>query len=348
MTGTAIALAQEGPAPIPADARRVAVMICGSLSDVVLALAPLKLIRSHHPRSTLIVMTEPQHTRLFKMCPYVDQVETRWTPVRPLERLAARWGLVFSQIDAVYDLTNTPLTSAFLRRFWPRKPFWSGTAEGCSHPHPDRGASDLHKLDRHGEQLCLAGLGPADGYPLGAAPQPDVSWLMQDEGAEPQASLQGIVGRFALIMPEPLAGMAAVQWPVPRYVELAEALQRRGLKPVIAGGPAGVPLAAAIRKSVPDALDLTARLDLLQFMQLAREATLAVGGESDMTVLAAAAGAPTVALVNPAVRVVARVAPRGPASVTLVARNFRDITITDIMNAARSVQEPDLLAVVAA
>jgi ADP-heptose:LPS heptosyltransferase len=323
-------------------------MICGGLSDAVLALAPLKMIRTHHPGSTLIVMTEPGLTRLFKLCPHVDQVETRWTPGKPMERMAARWRLVFSRIDVVYDLTNTDQTSAFLRRFWPRKPYWSGTAEGCSHPHPDRGAADLHRLDRHGEQLCLAGLGPANGYPLGSAPLPDVSWLMQPAGAPSQASQQGIKGRFGLILPEALAGLAAVQWPVARYVELAQAMERRGLKPVVAGGPGAVPLAGAIRKSVPDALDLTARLDLVQFIQLARESTVAVGGESDMTILAATAGAPTVALVNPAVRVVARVAPRGPATVTLVARNFREISIADIMNAARSVQEADLLQVVAA
>jgi ADP-heptose:LPS heptosyltransferase len=342
----------EGPhgplSPIPTQARSVVVMICGGLADVVQALAPLKTIREHHAGATLIVLTQPPYTRLFKQCPWVDQVETRWQPNKLMERLAARWGLLLSKIDVVYDLTNTPETSALLRRFWPRKPLWSGTAEGCSHPHADRSVSDLHRLDRHGEQLCLAGLGPPNGYPLGAAPLPDVDWLIAKSTDETQAEAQGIVGRFAILLPEPLAGLAAVQWPVSRYTELAQALHRRGLKPVIAGGPTSVPLATTIRKAVPDALDLTARLDLMQFISLAREAALVVGGESDMTVLAATSGAPTVTLINPAVRVVAKVAPRGSRAVTLVARNFTEIAITDIMKAARSVQDDDVLQVVAA
>jgi ADP-heptose:LPS heptosyltransferase len=346
MTSSALAIIDDGPKPIPVSARSVAVIVCGSLQDAVLALAPLKTIRAYHADATIMVLTQPQHARLFKLCPWVDQVETRWQPNRLFEKLSARWGLLTSKIDVIYDFANTEATSALLRRFWPRRPFWSGTAEGCSHPHTDRGKSSLHPLDRHAEQLCLAGLGPAEGYPIGGAPLSDIDWIMPVDG-ERQADAQGIMGHFGLILPEAPQGLAAVQWPVPRYVELAQGLVRRGLRPVIAGGPKAVPLAAAIRKAAPDALDLTARLDVVQFLQLSREATLAVGGESDMTTLAATAGAPTVSLINASVRLVAQVSPRGPRTVTLVSRNFAEIPVQTIMNAARSVQEPELLQVLA-
>jgi hypothetical protein len=72
-------------------------------------------------------------------------------------------------------------------------------------------------------------------------------------------------------------------------------------------------------------------------MALARSTGLAVGSEGDMAIIAAAAGAPTLAIINPNEVSVRKAAPRGVATVGLVARNFDTISVDDVLASARAV-----------
>jgi ADP-heptose:LPS heptosyltransferase len=96
-------------------------------------------------------------------------------------------------------------------------------------------------------------------------------------------------------------------------------------------------MAGEIRAVAPRALDLGARLDLFQFIALAKQSSLLVGSEGDMATIAAAAGAPTLAIINPEASSVRKAAPRGTDSVGLVARNFETISVSDILATARAV-----------
>jgi ADP-heptose:LPS heptosyltransferase len=325
--------------PIAPDAGKVAVIVTGTLGEAVLATAPLKAIRAHHAGAQITLFTDPELVRLFRHCPFVDAVEARWRPAGLGDELKARWALWTWGLTVVYDLSATPQTNALYDRFAPFRPLWSGTARGCSHPHVDRGRARLHRLDRHAEQLGLCGIGPADGYPPGAAPLADLAWI----GADPEEARritparQGLASAYALLAPEGPQDQPGKCWPVERYGALATALKAQGLRPVIVGSPAATEMGAAIRAMEPDALDLVAKLDVFQFVGLARGAALAVGGEGDLTVVAAAAGAPTVAILNPAATNLRQAAPRGPATVALVSRSFAGIAGEQVLRAARAV-----------
>lgn len=329
--------------PIPTDLDRVAVVVTGTVADAVLATAPLQAIRAHHPKAQITLFTDPGLVRFFRPCPFIDQIEARWRPVGFADELKARWGLWSWGLKAVYDLSATAQTNALFARFAPFRPLWSGTARGCSHPHVDRGRARLHRLDRHAEQLGLAGIGPEDGYPPGAAPLPALDWIgaHPDEAARIAPDRQGLIGPYAILAPEGPEGEAGKSWPVARYGALATALRQDGLKPVVVGSPAAAEMAAAIRTIEPEALDLVARLDVFQFVGLARAARLAAGGEGDLTVVAAAAGAPTVAVLNPAATNLRQAAPRGPATVALVSRSFSDIAVEQVIRASRAVTGPE-------
>ena len=339
--------------PIPQDLKQVAAIVTGTLGDAVLALAPLKAIRAYHPDATITLFTDPALVRVFRHCPFVDAIEAHWRPVGLMEGLKARLGLWTWGLKAVYDLSATAQTNALFERFAPFRPLWSGTARGASHPHVDRGRARLHRLDRHAEQLCLCGIGPEDGYPAGAAPLPDLGWIGADpqEAERIQPARQGLTGRYAILAPEGPTDEPQKCWPVERYAALATRLRQDGIKPVIVGSPVSTGMGEQIRAREPDALDLTARLDVFQFVGLARQALLAVGGEGDLTVVAAAAGAPTVAILNPAATNLRQAAPRGPATVALVSRSFAEIDIEQVLRAARAVEhrpEPDGAAPAAA
>jgi ADP-heptose:LPS heptosyltransferase len=325
--------------PIPSGLKRVAAIVCGSIGDAVLATAPLEAIRGHHPDAEIILFTDPELVRFFRHCPFIDVIEARWRPQKAIDEAKARWGLWTWGIKAVYDLSATTQSNALFDRFAPFHPLWSGTARGCSHPHVDRGRARLHRLDRHAEQLGLCGIGPEDGYPPGAAPLPDLAFVGReaDEGARIAPERQGLSGSYALLAPEGPEDAPLKCWPASRFGELARELVRRGVRPVVVGSPQANELGAQIRSIEPQTLDLVARLDMFQFIGLARGASLAVGGEADLTVVAAAAGAATVAILNPEVTRLAQAAPRGPATVALVSRAFGDIDVAQVLRAARAV-----------
>jgi ADP-heptose:LPS heptosyltransferase len=76
---------------------------------------------------------------------------------------------------------------------------------------------------------------------------------------------------------------------------------------------------------------------MFQFIALAKQSSLAVGSEGDLAIIAAAAGAPTLAIINPNEASVRKAAPRGLDTVGLVARNFDTIGVSDVLASARAV-----------
>ncbi|GBF59406.1 hypothetical protein PbB2_03106 [Candidatus Phycosocius bacilliformis] len=321
------------------DPQRILVIVLGSIGDAVLALAPLAMLRAHHRDAEITVLTQRGNVRFLSKSPYVDRVDVRWPQSKWIDKAKFIWSLHQERYDMVYDLTNSGESDHLFQLLWPLRPNWSGGAVGCSHPHVDRTRLTLHRLDRHAEQLLTCGIGPKEGFAPGLSPLPDLSWV--DSVVKDPAKLtprhHGIVEPFAFLAPEGPAAEPSKRWPTARYGELALDLERRGIQPVLVGGPAAIELAVEIRAIAPKALDLVARLDVFQFIGLARKSMLAVGSEGDMAIIAAAAGAPTLAIINPNETSVRKAAPRGSATVGLVARNFDTIRVQDVLAAARAV-----------
>jgi ADP-heptose:LPS heptosyltransferase len=327
-----------GPA-ISADIERVLVIVLGGLGDAVLALAPMAALRAYHSKAQITVLTPRSNVRFFVNSPYVDRVDARWPNKKPMDKVKFQWALRNERYGMIYDLTNSEESEAIFKSLNPFPPQWSGDAAGCSHPHVDRSRLTLHRLDRHADQMMVCGIGPAEGYAPGLAPLPDVEWtqsLLKDP-VKATPAYHGIDGDFALLAPEGSPDDPGKRWPSARYGELANTLLERGIQPVIVGGPGAVALAVDIRAVAPKALDLVARLDMFQFIALAKLATLAVGTEGDMAIMAAAAGAPTLAIINPNQSSLRRAAPRGIATVGLAARNFDTIDVAQVLASARAV-----------
>jgi ADP-heptose:LPS heptosyltransferase len=327
-----------GPA-ISQDIERVLVIVLGGLGDVVLATAPLAALRAYHQSAQITVLTHRNNVRFFASSPFVDRIDARWPLKKPMDKVKFHWALRNERYGMVYDLTNSEDSEAIFKALNPFPPNWSGDAEGCSHPHVDRSRLTLHRLDRHADQLMLCGIGPKEGYATGLSPLPDLSWTqaLLTDATKALPSYHGIIGEFALLAPEGPPDDPTRRWPSERYGELANALLEQNIQPVIVGGPGAVSLAVDIRAIAPKALDLVARLDMFQFIALAKHACLAVGSEGDMAIMAAAADAPTLAIINPTDASVRQATPRGVATVGLVARNFETMSVNGVLAAARAV-----------
>ncbi|MEN9856599.1 MAG: hypothetical protein RLZZ157_1725 [Pseudomonadota bacterium] len=318
---------------------RILVLVLGGLGEAIMALAPLAALRDHHSQAEITVLTPTTHVRLFVHCPYVDRIDARWPIAKPLDRVKFHWSMRNARYDMVYDLTNSEETDGLFRALQPFPPAWSGQAMGCSHPHADRARLSLHRLDRHAEQLMVAGVGPKSGYATGLAPLPDLSWTkpLAQGGDEAPLMAFGVSGPYALLLPEATAQAPDRIWPAARHVELAQDLAARGIIPVIGGSPDAQDVAHIIRAAVPSAVDAVAQLDLFSFIQVARQSRITIGSDSDVLVLAAASGGPTLAIIGPQTSNAQQAAPRGKQTVALMAKNLQSVGVQEVLASARAV-----------
>ncbi len=118
----------------------------------------------------------------------------------------------------------------------------------------------------------------------------------RDEWAE--ALIEKKFGSSQVVILNPGAGWAAKQWPAERYGEVAKALSRDGLTPVINFGPGEDALARAA-EAASDGTATAMSCSLSELIALTRRARLFIGGDTGPLHLAAAIKAPVVALFGP-------------------------------------------------
>lgn len=324
--------------PILRNAKRILIITSGELGDIVLSLAAVEAIRNYHQHAHIVLFCEPEFNRFLLPCPFFDELVTNWRYNTLREDLDNRSQMQAAKFDAVYDLSGTDETAQIFKRFWPSKPKWSGVAPNCSHPHIDRAREKMHILDRHAEQLWLAGIGPKDGYPIGTSPLPNLDWVKSQITPQMEdLKNHGIDFPFAILAPEVHAHGGSSLWPSARYIELGKALFESGLRTIVVGGPNSISLGNEIRAGIPSALDLVARLDIFNFIALARHANLVVGSDGDLNIICGIIGAPVVSIINPDGNNIRQVSPRGPLTVSLVSRDFREIKVEQVLAAARAV-----------
>jgi ADP-heptose:LPS heptosyltransferase len=158
----------------------------------------------------------------------------------------------------------------------------------------------MHTLERQADQLKQAGVWPDAPTAPGAAPAPDLSWILRrTKETRPVASATA-PRPYVLLVPGGSAHRPEKRWPTESYAQLAALLKARGLDIVIIGGPQESAMARRIQKTVGQARDLTGRTDFAQLAVLGAKAILAVGNDTGPTHLLAAAGAPTIALFSDA------------------------------------------------
>jgi ADP-heptose:LPS heptosyltransferase len=277
---------------------RVLVLKFGALGDVIQGFAAFAQIRAAHPNAEITLLTTPPYAAFVRASGLFDRVETDGRPkgIGPHIRLFRR--LRRARYDRVYDLQNSGRSKRYIHGFWPRLPEWSGISPGASHrqTRPDRTA--LHNLDRTADQLNVAGIGPPVGP--GDAPPPDMAWAARIGRGDraTAAEMFGLTPPFALLVPGASPVKPEKFWPAAAYGRLARALTERGVQVAVVGAKAEAPLAATVRETAPETLDLTGLTDLFQLAALGEEALLCVGNDTGPTHLIAYAGAPGLMLMS--------------------------------------------------
>jgi len=315
--------------------KRILVIKLAALGDMVQAFAPLAHIRAAHPEAEITLLTTPPYAALAAASPYVDRVESDGRPGKLAATFAMLRRLRRARYDRVYDLQTSSRSSAYFYALWPNPPEWSGIAWGCSHPHANPSRDHMHTLERQADQLRFAGIWPDAPTAPGAAPPPDLSWMLADASPDRQPAHFGLGERFALLIPGASAHRPGKRWPADRYGELAAWLAGQGLDVGVIGGAPEAEAARTIVSAAPSARDLTGRTDFIQIAALGARAVLAVGNDTGPSHLVAAAGAPTLVLFS-AESDPALCAPRGRLAEVLQAPSLADLSAEAVETATRA------------
>ena len=302
----------------------------GGIGELVLAFPAFERIRQAHPKAKITLLTTQPFEALAKTSPFFNAVEADGRPAGPTGWLALAARLRRARYDRVYDLQNDATSNLIFQSLRPFAPEWSGVAMGAALPHRNRERDRMHPLERHAEQLRDAGVWPdAPTRPL-SAPPPDISWILA-RSAHPR-SISSAAGQRPLVMVSPGAGKPETGWPIERYAELSRRLQDAGFDIVVIGNLQESALAHAIQRQAPRARDLTGRTDFAQIAALGARAALAIGNDTGVMHLIAAAGAPTITLFSGASDP-ATSGPRGHVTI-LQAPALKDLSVDTVAHAS--------------
>ena len=315
---------------------RILVIKLAALGDVVLAFAAMQRIREAHREAHLTLLTTSPFEALGRASGLFDEI---WTDGRPKgfrAEVAMLRRLRQAKFDRVYDLQTSSRSSRYFYGLLPRPPEWSGIAPGCSHPHENPMRDHMHTLERQADQLKAAGIWPDAPIAPGAAPPPDLQFMLASEDPRLSPESFGLRGAYALLIPGASPHRPVKRWPADHYGALAVRLAGEGMSVAVIGGPGEASLAHEVKAIAPDVIDLTGKTDFAQVAALGARAKVAIGNDTGPTHLIAAAGAPTVVVFSgdsdPAL-----CAPRGRSVCVLQRPLLSDLDVNTVWQAIATV-----------
>jgi len=249
----------------------------GNVSEAVLSSGLLKKLHDEAPNPAFTIIANRKVAPLYEDMPKVERLlktdrkpsARRWFgllgPVR-----ARRWALVV-------DIPSGVITG----RLRPK-----GRALRVASDEPAHKLIEAARLMRLGDD-------------------PPAPYLFAGPTREAKASAL-VAGKGPILALAPAAEWVGKAWPVERFAEVARKLlapggRLAGGRLMIVGDPANSHEAESLRALAPKDLtiDLVGKTDLLTVFAALKHVRLFIGNDSGFTQLAAAAGAPTLALFGP-------------------------------------------------
>jgi ADP-heptose:LPS heptosyltransferase len=276
---------------------RILALRAGGLGDTILALPALSALRREvGPSGDLELLGSEPYVRL------ASSVELA-SKVHGIDRALFR--ALFDERADDREVREL-LARCDLVIGWSRTPLLRGKAKELgvpviqAPPQPPEGVHASDHLYRALASLGLEGPAPPPALPLSHEGRPEAEELLEREGLR--------AGHFVAIHPG--SGSPLKNWPRERFEALARIVQEEGLNPVWIEGEADRAVVSELARRAPAPV---IRVGLHPLAQVLARASGFVGNDSGVTHLAAAVGAPTVALFGPTDRTMW--APRGLVAV---------------------------------
>lgn len=297
---------------------KILVIKHGALGDVVLATAPFQAIRANHKNDYIVLLTTKPYAELLRQSGYFDEI---WIDSRPKLYNPFAFCKLIQKISKgkffrVYDLQTSERTSWYFRLLGTPKPEWVGTAKGSSHIHDTPERTCMHTIERHKQQLAVAG--------ITNLPAPDISWLTSD------ISKFHLPARYAIIISGGSSHRPGKRWPAIHYAALCNWLVKHGITPVLIGTRAEASVLSTIESLCREAINLQEKTTFADVVQMARGALCAIGNDTGPMHLIAVTGVPSLVLFsnssNPQL-----CAPRGDKVGTIRKEPLADLQPTEVI-----------------
>ena len=273
--------------PLPRGLRRIGVLNATSIGDTVLLSAVVRDLAAAHPQADTILFAGEA------MAPVLRQLDgVTVVPIRISSPRSAVRTIRAQRLDAVLDFDP-----------WPRiepvyclvsgASFAAGFRSPGQHRHYGFDASvewldSLHALENHRRLAELMGVTSSSTPELRAA------GVVNDLPPDPYAVFH--------LWPTGVHSDLK-EWPADRWRALARALAERGYTIALSGAPGDVERTRQFVAGTPDLvgrlLDLAGKYDLRELLDVLRGSRCVVSVNTGVMHLAAAVGAPTVALNGP-------------------------------------------------
>jgi len=261
---------------------RVLVIKHGAFGDIVQTQGALADIRDHYREANISVLSDPNFSRLWARCPYVDSmISDSRAPLHKLGVLRElRRDLRRFDPDVVIDLQNTSRTNLY-RKCFLRGSIWSfiesPRSQSCKYP---KSMSSL---------LRLSGQLSEFGVVLNRTQTPEISWLCNDVGHHLSAS--NVQSPYVVLIPGSSARHPQKRWS--HYDVLATKLQVAGFDVVTVPGPGEHELCGRIPGKVLTGNNF---LDWFDFAGILNGAEFVVGNDTGPSHIAAHLDRPGLAL----------------------------------------------------
>ncbi|MCA9894470.1 MAG: glycosyltransferase family 9 protein [Anaerolineae bacterium] len=276
------------------------------IGDVMMATPVLAALRAHYPDAHITLAVSSWARRTIEFHPALNAILDTGPSALPVKSptgfIRFVTSLQMGEYDLAISLVRSPLMSLAVRLS--RIPQSAGIASGW------RGFGYTVKAPvdpaerRHEAEIYLSVVAaldvPTEGFYANlSAPVEDQDYI--DELLEKR----DLDSPFAIINPaggsNPGMKMVSKRWPPERYAQLADKLaDEMGYKIVLLGGPDDSGIVNAVRSQMnTHVVPFIGELTFPQISAIAAIAALYIGNDTGLTHIAAASGAPTVAIFGP-------------------------------------------------
>jgi ADP-heptose:LPS heptosyltransferase len=293
----------------------------GALGDLIQSTSSLKLIRDKYPDSKITLLSDIKFKFFSNEVSYINEIiyESRPSLLRFGLWMILIFKIVQKNFDIVIDLQNSDRTSAyhFFLKLFNLKIIWSGNRRGGKFRYNPVNIENIPTKDRIKNQLALMNIYGNN--------QPDISWLIKN-------SISGLPDNsFVILLPGSSPQHKHKRWPAEKYAEVANYLKEKKIDCVVFGqSKCEGDEISKIKLLSPSTIGFVDK-DLSDLATAASKAIGAVGNDTGLTFVAAAAGCPITWLLS---------SHTDPNIIQLIGSkvnilkkdNIADITIDDVKN----------------
>ena len=301
------------PAAVPP--RRILLLRLERIGDLLMSAAAIESVRAHAPGAAIDLVVGGWNRAIAERLRGIDRVETLDAPWLARGSAAAGGGRLVSTAwswrrrgyDLAINFEGDVRSHALIALGGARRRVGFAMAGGG----PLLTDVVEHRPDRHTSDNAAALVAAA--FPGAGAEPPGFRLDVPEAARQAARDLVGAHARYLVVHAS--GGRAIKQWDLDRFAAATTAIARDlGAAVVLSGAPGDAPLTAQVRAALPADLavvDLTGRPDLLVLAAVLEGARLVLTGDTGPMHLAAAVGAPVVAVFGPSMPV--RYAPRSTA-----------------------------------